>query len=59
VSGRTGWRRFILALLPAALAAVLLVGMTGQGGIAASFAVSGHRFKVSADSLCWMARKSL
>jgi Family of unknown function (DUF6230) len=51
VSGRTGWRRFVLALLPAALAAVLLVGMTGQGGIAASFAVSGHRFKVSADSL--------
>lgn len=51
VSGRTGWGRFLLAFLPAAVAAALLVGLVGQGGIAASLAVSGHRFKVSADVL--------
>ncbi|MEU8106635.1 DUF6230 family protein [Nonomuraea muscovyensis] len=49
--GGTRWRRFALALLPALIAAAVLVGVTGQGGVAASFAVSGQRFKVSADLL--------
>ncbi|GGL13841.1 cholesterol esterase [Sphaerisporangium melleum] len=49
--GGTSWPRFALILLPALAAAALLVALTGRGSIAASFAVSGHRFKVSADEL--------
>lgn len=50
-SGGTAWRRFALALIPAAAMAALLVTATGDGGLAASLAVSGQRFKVSADRL--------
>ncbi|GAA3726747.1 DUF6230 family protein [Salinactinospora qingdaonensis] len=49
--GGVGWKRFSLALLPALGAAGALVAMTAQGSIAASFAVSGQNFKVSADTL--------
>ncbi|WP_242677147.1 DUF6230 family protein [Streptomonospora litoralis] len=38
-------------LLPSLAAAAVLVAMTAQGGIAASFAVSGQSFKLSADRL--------
>ncbi|GAB3210437.1 DUF6230 family protein [Marinactinospora thermotolerans] len=51
VQGGVGWRRFLLALGPALGAAAVLVVLTAQGSIAASFAVSGQNFKVSADSL--------
>lgn len=51
VSGRTRWWRFVAVLVPALAAAVVLVGVTGQGGVAASFALSGERFKISADRL--------
>ncbi|MDA0562837.1 DUF6230 family protein [Streptomonospora sp. S1-112] len=50
-SGGTRWKRFGLALIPALGAAGILVAMTAQGSIAASFAVSGQSFKVSADQL--------
>ncbi|RNL85532.1 DUF6230 family protein [Halostreptopolyspora alba] len=50
-SGGTRWKRFGLALLPAFGAAGVLVALTAQGSIAASFAVSGQNFKVSADEL--------
>ncbi|GAB3452010.1 DUF6230 family protein [Streptomonospora sediminis] len=50
-SGGTAWKRFGLALIPALGAAAVLVGMTAQGTLAASFAVSGESFKVSADQL--------
>ncbi|GAA3753615.1 hypothetical protein HDA32_004442 [Spinactinospora alkalitolerans] len=46
-----GWRRFGLALIPALGAAGVLVALTAQGSIAASFAVSGDSFKISADSI--------
>jgi hypothetical protein len=49
--GRTRWARFVGVLgIGAAGAGALLFGMS-QGALAASFAVSGHDFKVSADSL--------
>src|SRR5207248_8232712 len=49
--GRTRWRRFAAVLVPAlALAGVIVFGMA-NGAIAASFAVSGSTFKVSADEL--------
>jgi hypothetical protein len=51
VRGRTRWRRFAVMMVPAlAAAGAILVGMA-NGAIAASFAVSGSTFKVSADTL--------
>ncbi|MGW6448770.1 DUF6230 family protein [Lentzea sp. NPDC055074] len=49
--GRTRWARFVGVLgIGAVGAGVLLTGMS-QGALAASFAVSGTDFKVSADKL--------
>ena len=51
VLGRTRWRRFALAVVPAAVAAgALLFGMSA-GAFPAQFTVSGQEFKVSADHL--------
>ncbi|MFI6575536.1 DUF6230 family protein [Nocardiopsis sp. NPDC050513] len=49
--GGTRWRRFALVALPGFAAAGLLGAMTLQGLLAAAFAVSGDRIKVSADVL--------
>ncbi|WP_067966994.1 DUF6230 family protein [Nocardiopsis trehalosi] len=49
--GGTRWRRFALAVVPGLVAAGALGAMTTQGLLAASFAVSGDSFKLSADSL--------
>lgn len=50
-SGRIRWRRFAAVLVPATAAAgAILFGMA-NGAIAASFAVSGQTFKVSASKL--------
>lgn len=50
-AGKVRWKRFAALMAPASLAAVALVGFTANGSIAASFAVSGQSFKVSADRL--------
>jgi uncharacterized protein DUF6230 len=51
VRGRTRWRRFAVVTVSAvALAGAIVLGMA-NGAIAASFAVSGSTFKVSADKL--------
>lgn len=51
VLGGTRWRRFALAIAPAAVAAgALLFGMSA-GAFPAQFTVSGQEFKVSADRL--------
>ncbi|MFV2197673.1 DUF6230 family protein [Nocardiopsis sp. LOL_012] len=47
--GGTRWRRFALIAVPGLTAAAVLGGMTTQGLLAASFAVSGDNFKMSAD----------
>ncbi|MET9712807.1 DUF6230 family protein [Nocardiopsis alba] len=49
--GGTRWRRFALVAVPGLVAAAVLGGMTTQGLLAASFAVSGDSFKMSADRL--------
>jgi hypothetical protein len=50
-AGRTRWRRFAAFTVPAvAVAGFIVLGMA-NGAIAASFAVSGQQFKVSADKL--------
>ncbi|AGL18192.1 DUF6230 family protein [Actinoplanes sp. N902-109] len=49
--GRTNWRRFAVATaVPGAVVAGLVIGMA-NGAFAASFAVSGKSFKISADQL--------
>jgi Family of unknown function (DUF6230) len=49
--GRTNWRRFAVAVgVPTAVAGALVVGIA-NGAFAASFAVSGQTFKISADRL--------
>ncbi len=51
VHGRTRWRRFAALMVPAtAVAGAIVFGMA-NGAIAASFAVSGQTFKVSASKL--------
>jgi hypothetical protein len=51
VQGRTRWRRFAALMVPTtAVAGAIVIGMT-NGAIAASFAVSGQTFKVSASKL--------
>lgn len=49
--GRVRWKRFAIALIPSTIVAALMVFATAQGVLAASFAVSGQIFKVSAQSL--------
>ncbi|WP_017577616.1 DUF6230 family protein [Nocardiopsis kunsanensis] len=49
--GGTRWRRFALVAVPGFVAAAALGGMTTQGLLASSFAVSGDNFKMSAEQL--------
>lgn len=51
VSGRVRWRRFALLTVPAVAVTAGLGIALAQGALAASFAVSGQQFKVSAKSL--------
>jgi hypothetical protein len=51
VSGRLSWRRYALILTPAVALTGLIVVLTGQGALAASFAVSGTPFTLTAKSL--------
>jgi len=49
--GRTRWRQFAALTVPALAAAGFIVFGMANGAVAASFAVSGQTFKVSADQL--------
>ncbi|MER7761411.1 DUF6230 family protein [Streptomyces sp. NPDC097619] len=49
--GRVRWRRFAVLTVPAVGVTAALGIALAQGALAASFAVSGQQFKVSADSL--------
>ncbi|MFG2616403.1 DUF6230 family protein [Streptomyces sp. NPDC048507] len=49
--GRVRWRRFALLTVPAVAVTAGLGIALAQGALAASFAVSGQQFKVSAKSL--------
>jgi hypothetical protein len=51
VQGRTRWRRFAALIVPAAAVAGAVIFGMANGAVAASFAVSGQTFKVSADKL--------
>ncbi|MFF7177223.1 DUF6230 family protein [Streptomyces sp. NPDC008121] len=49
--GRVRWRRFAVLTVPAVAVTAGLGIALAQGALAASFAVSGQQFKVSAESL--------
>ena len=51
VLGGTKWKRFALVMVPTVAIAGGMTVMMANGVLAASFAVSGQQFKVSADSL--------
>jgi hypothetical protein len=51
VQGRTRWRRFAALMVPTTAVAGAIVFGLANGSIAASFAVSGQTFKVSASKL--------
>lgn len=49
--GRTRWRRFAAAAIPAGVVAAGLFGGVAAGVVPVSIAISGQSFKVSADKL--------
>jgi hypothetical protein len=49
--GGIAWRRYAMVAAPAVVLAGLTVALVGQGALAASFAVSGTSFKLSAATL--------
>ena len=51
VLGRTSWKRLGLVMVPTVIAAGALSVMMANGAIAASFAVSGQQFKLTADTI--------
>lgn len=51
LTGRTSWRKFAVLAVPGFAATAALAIALANGALAASFAVSGQQFKVSADSL--------
>jgi hypothetical protein len=51
VLGRTSWKRFAAVIVPTTALAGVLAMMMQQGALAASFTVSGERFKLSATEL--------
>jgi hypothetical protein len=51
VRGGTRWKRFAVVMVPSVVATAAIGVALGQGALAASFAVSGQQFKVSAQSL--------
>ncbi|MFF8313165.1 DUF6230 family protein [Streptomyces lydicus] len=51
VTGRISWRKFAVLSVPALAGTAALGIALANGALAASFAVSGQQFKVSADSL--------
>jgi len=51
VRGGTRWRRFAVVMVPSVAATAAIGVAVAQGALAASFAVSGQQFKVTADTL--------
>ena len=51
VLGRTSWKRLGIVMVPTVVAAGALTVAMANGAIAASFAVSGQQFKLTADEI--------
>lgn len=50
-AGKVAWRRYAMVVAPSLVLAGGAVALTGQGALAASFAVSGNSFKLAASQL--------
>ena len=50
-AGKTKWRRFAYAAVPAVGVAAALIGLTAKGAIASSISVSGQEYLVTAKQL--------
>ena len=49
--GRVKWKRFAIVMVPAAVVAAALIGLTAKGAIAANISVSGKEYLVTATDL--------
>ena len=49
--GRVRWKRFALVMVPSAIVAAALIGLTAEGAIGANISVSGQEFTVTANQL--------
>jgi hypothetical protein len=51
MSGRVRWKRLAVILVPAAVVAFALMGLTKEGALASSVSVSGQQFTVTSNQL--------
>jgi Family of unknown function (DUF6230) len=51
VPGRVKWKRFAIVMLPSAVVAAVLIGLTAEGAIGANISVSGQEYLVTATQL--------
>src|ERR1700753_13321 len=49
--GRVRWKRFALIMVPSAVVAAALIGLTAEGAIGANISVSGQEYTVTANQL--------
>ena len=49
--GRVRWRRFAFIMVPSAVVAAILIGLTAEGAIGANISVSGQEYTVTATQL--------
>src|SRR5258708_30685356 len=49
--GRVKWKRFAIVMVPSAVVAAVLIGLTAQGAIGANISLSGQEYLVTANQL--------
>lgn len=49
--GRVRWKRFAIVMVPSAIVAAALIGLTAEGAIGANISVSGQEYTVTANQL--------
>jgi hypothetical protein len=49
--GRVKWKRFAIVMVPSAVVAATLIGLTAQGAVGANISVSGQEYLVTANQL--------
>jgi hypothetical protein len=49
--GRVKWKRFAIVMVPSAVVAAALIGLTAEGAIGANISVSGQEYLVTATQL--------
>ena len=49
--GRVRWKRFAIVMVPSAIVAAAMIGLTAEGAIGANISVSGQEYTVTANQL--------